>query len=122
KNSFVLCCSGPWPRLFWRSYFATPFCDGFREVVMQFEHLETLLLVPVSLFIMLAALVFHSRWTQRVRLRIQSGSALESMYATFSPQRRRLKQISFILAAIFIAIAAAQPQWGQTNKPVKRTG
>lgn len=89
---------------------------------MQFEHLETLLLVPASLLIMLGALVFHSRWTQRVRSRIQSGSALESMYATFSPQRRRLKQTSFILAAIFIAIAAAQPQWGQTNKPVKRTG
>jgi len=89
---------------------------------MRFENSEFLMWIPLIVLGMLATLWFHKRWRTGVVERLGQGSALPQMFASFCPRRRAIRNASFILAALFMAIAVAQPQWGQTNHAVKRTG
>lgn len=89
---------------------------------MHFEHANTLLGIPLVLVFMMGVFMFHARWRAALIAKLGDGNALHMMFSTFSPTRRRIRTVFFIAAAVLLVIAAAQPQWGQTNRPVKRTG
>ena len=88
---------------------------------MQFEHLESIwwaaLVIP-----MIAAYVSFVVWKRKVAERIGNPELVNRMAEGHSPRLQLIRAVLVIVAVGLLAIAYAQPQWGETNRPIKRTG
>lgn len=89
---------------------------------MQFAHPESLYLLALCLFAVGVTSLLHRRWRQKTLAQFGDHPMLLKMADAHSTRRARLRTVFYLLATVFIGIAAAQPQWGLTNKPIKRTG
>lgn len=89
---------------------------------MQFAHPQTLPWIAVALLAMAAAYLVYRRWRAARLAQFGDHPLIEQMAKTHSRTRHRVRHVSFALAVLCLGIAAAQPQWGLTNKPIKRTG
>lgn len=88
---------------------------------MQFAQPQNLwsLLVLVP---MLLAYLWWWRWKLRLMDRLGDRGLLQEMAHTQSARRQIARAVFLLLGTALICIAYAQPQWGQTNRPIKRTG
>jgi Ca-activated chloride channel family protein len=89
---------------------------------MQFGHPETLSALLICIAVMVLSVIFYVRWRSGVLKRFGEHPMLAKMADRMSTQKYRARIGLFFLAAVCVGIAAARPQWGLTNKPIKRTG
>ncbi len=76
-----------------------------------------LLLVP-----MIGALVGYWVWRQRLMERVGDHALLAAMASASSPRRKVARAVFAVLGTLLLCVAVAQPQWGQTDRPIRRTG
>ena len=89
---------------------------------MQFGHPETLTALLVCIVVMVLSAILYARWRSGVLKTFGEHPMLAKMADRLSTQKSRARVVLFFLAAVCVGIAAARPQWGLTNKPIKRTG
>lgn len=88
---------------------------------MQFAQPQNLWSLLV-LLPMVGAYVFWWMWKHRLMERIGERDLLMAMAATRSARRQVARAVFVLLGTALLCIAVAQPQWGQTNRAIKRTG
>lgn len=88
---------------------------------MQFARIENLWSLLV-LLPMLGAYLWWWRWKLRLMDRLGDRDLLQAMAHTQSARRQIARAVFALLGTALLCIAYAQPQWGQTNRPIKRTG
>ncbi len=88
---------------------------------MQFEHLESIWWVALAIPMFGAYLSFVV-WKRKVAERIGNPELVNRMAEGHSPRLQVIRAVLVIVAVALLAIAYAQPQWGETNRPIKRTG
>ncbi len=76
-----------------------------------------LLLVPMAL-----GFAGYFWWKRRVRERLGHVHLIEAMAARHSNRRQVARGVLVMLATALLCVAAAQPQWGQNDRPIKRMG
>ncbi len=69
-----------------------------------------------------AAWLSHVWWKRRVSAQVGHQPLIEAMSARFSPGRALARTLLFVGAMILCIIALAQPQWGMTEREIKRMG
>ena len=89
--------------------------------MFRFAHIEILyLLALVPLLMIIYALAARRR--RRLVARFGNPELMQGLMPDFSKGRLRLKASLFILAYIFLVIAAAQPQFGSKLREEKAKG
>ncbi len=89
---------------------------------MQFGHPESLSALLVCIAVMVLSAILYTRWRRGVLRRFGDHPMLAKMADRTSTYKYRARIVLFFLAAVCVGLAAARPQWGLTNKPIKRTG
>ncbi len=69
-----------------------------------------------------AAWLSHVWWKRRVSAEVGHQPMIEAMTARFSSGRALARTLLFFGAMILCVIALAQPQWGMTEREIKRMG
>ena len=88
---------------------------------MQWAHPERL--HALWLLLLLAALVVLLEKRKAARMtRYASHGALQRLAPMWSPERKRLLHVLWLLAIAFLVAALAQPQWGTKWEEVRRRG
>ena len=89
--------------------------------MFRFAHIEILyLLALVPLLILVYALAAHRR--RRLVAKFGNPELMKGLMPDFSKGRLRLKAALFILAYIFLVVAAARPQFGSKLREEKAKG
>lgn len=88
---------------------------------MQFAQADNLLALVV-LVPMLGAFVGYWVWKRRLMERVGDHSLLREMAAATSSRLQVARAVLALIGTALLCIAVAQPQWGQTNRPIRRTG
>ncbi len=88
---------------------------------MRFEHPENLwfLLIMIPILLSIGAFWLWKRKVGEAMLDSRLGAVLTS---SSSSRLQIARQVLVALSILLMVIASAQPQWGETNRPVKRTG
>lgn len=76
-----------------------------------------LLLAPMVL-----ALIGYFWWKRRLRDKIGHSHLIQAMAARHSNRRQVARGVLVIVAVALLCVAAAQPQWGQDDRTIKRFG
>lgn len=88
---------------------------------MRFEHPENfwflLILIPLLL-----SVAYYVLWKKKAIHNAIDARLGERLLATHSSRAQMAKHLLIFLAVLLMIIASAQPQWGETNRPVKRSG
>lgn len=89
---------------------------------MHFGHPETLYYLVAASVAMALAFGLNARWRRKTLKKFGDHPMLERMADKTSRGRQLARVVCLALATLLIGFAAARPQWGLTNKPIKRTG
>ena len=65
---------------------------------------------------------WYLAWKRRVRRRIGNPALIREMSPQASPVRQTVRSVLLLAALACLAVAAARPQWGQTDRAITRTG
>ena len=88
---------------------------------MQFAEPQNLWTLFV-LLPMIGVYVGWWRWKNRLLEQLGDRPLLSAMAASQSARRQIARSVFVLLGTALLCIAYAQPQWGQTHRPIKRTG
>ncbi|MBA2662401.1 MAG: VWA domain-containing protein [Bradymonadaceae bacterium] len=76
-----------------------------------------LILLPLA-----AAWLSHWQWKRRVKADIGHAHMVDAMAERFSPTRDTVRAALVAAAVVLLIVALAQPQWGMTEREIKRMG
>jgi Ca-activated chloride channel family protein len=71
---------------------------------------------------LLVAYMGYVIWKRRVRARLGHSGHIAMMMEAHSERRQHIRAACWVMSAALLAVALAQPQWGQTDRVIKRTG
>lgn len=88
---------------------------------MQFAHPEQLRWL-IAAPLMLLAYIGYLLWKRKIRAQLGHSGHIAMMTGAHSVRRAHVRAACWIVSAALLAIAMAQPQWGQSDRVIKRTG
>lgn len=88
---------------------------------MQFAHPEQLRWL-IAAPLMLVAYIGYLLWKRKIRAQLGHSGHIAMMTGAHSVRRAHVRAACWITSAALLAIAMAQPQWGQSDRVIKRTG
>ena len=72
--------------------------------------------------VMIVAMIGYWIWKQRLKKQLGHLPMIEAMSDEHSARRQIASGVFVILGALCMLVALIQPQWGQTDRVIKRTG
>lgn len=82
--------------------------------MIEFANKTWLYLLPVAVILLLLLFQVDRRGRRVSIRRFASDRLVQGLLKSYSPFRKRLKNIVLVLAACFLFLALARPQWGHT--------
>src|SRR5450432_636749 len=89
---------------------------------MRFEHPNILWLLPVIPSAMVFLFWFATRQKQKLLAQFVSARLLPTLTTGISPARQKMRFLFLILAAAFLIVALARPQYGFNLEEVQQNG
>ncbi len=88
---------------------------------MHFANTEAMT-YGLLILVMIVAMVGYWIWKQRLKKQLGHLPMIEAMSDEHSARRQIASGVFVILGALCLLVALIQPQWGQTDRVIKRTG
>ena len=76
----------------------------------------------ILIVVMIVAMIGYWIWKQRLKKTLGHLPMIEAMSDEHSARRQIASGVLVILGAALMLVALVQPQWGQTDRMIKRTG
>ncbi len=88
---------------------------------MKYENINYLYLLPIVFIMVLAYIVFYKNRQNAIKKFVQA-ELMDSIVASVSKRKQKIKAIIVITALLFIIFALVQPKWGYHWEDVERRG
>jgi len=88
---------------------------------MKYENINYLYLLPIVFIMVLAYIVFYKNKQNAIKKFVQA-ELMDSIVASVSKRKQKIKAIFVIMALLFIIFSLVQPKWGYHWEDVERRG
>jgi Ca-activated chloride channel family protein len=88
---------------------------------MKYENINYLYLLPIVFIMVLAYIVFYKNRQNAIKKFVQA-ELMDSIVASVSKRKQKIKAIFVITALLFIIFSLVQPKWGYHWEDVERRG
>jgi Ca-activated chloride channel family protein len=88
---------------------------------MKYENINYLYLLPIVFIMVLAYIVFYKNRQNAIKKFVQA-ELMDSIVASVSKRKQKIKAIFVITALLFIVFSLVQPKWGYHWEDVERRG
>ncbi|MHC4308108.1 MAG: vWA domain-containing protein [Planctomycetota bacterium] len=88
---------------------------------MKYENINYLYLLPIVFIMVLAYIVFYKNRQNAIKKFVQA-ELMDSIVASVSKRKQKIKAIFVITALLFIIFSLIQPKWGYHWEDVERRG
>ena len=88
---------------------------------MKYENINYLYLLPIVFIMALAYFVFYRNRQNAIKKFVQA-ELMDSIVASVSKRKQKIKAVFIITALLFIIFSLVQPKWGYHWEDVERKG